>query len=178
MSILIAASVMALTGTSAAIADIDVSADRNIQEIVLTTADAQEDVTNNRGITVPAEFESLINSEAPKTVTVDPATGIVESVVITSQQRSGDAGVTPGNCSGRPCWDPYYYPSGTAYGFVGTGTVYGIWSTRGNFYSNVREATICWNTTFGPTFCSWRMAPWTIWNFSDDTAVGRSVTLY
>lgn len=178
ISILIAATVMALTGTSAAIADTDVSAKSDTQEIVLTATDAPADVTNSGGITVPLEFESLINSETPKIVTVDPATGIVESVVRAPQLRTGDAGVTPGNCSGRPCWNGFYAPT-ASYGFVGTGTVNGYWTTRGNFYSNVREAQVCWNTLFGtPTFCSWRMAPWTIWNFTDDTAIGRSVTLY
>lgn len=103
ISILIAATVMALTGTSAAIADTGVSGKSDTQEIVITATDAPADATKGRGITVPSEFESLINSETPKIVTVDPATGIVESVVMTPQLRSGDAGVTPGNCSGRPC---------------------------------------------------------------------------
>lgn len=84
---LVAAGVMAVTGTSASVATVNVSANSDKQQIVPTPAEASLDTVNHEAITVPAGFADLVKSGAPTAVTVDPTTGVVESVVATPPLR-------------------------------------------------------------------------------------------
>ncbi|WGW11862.1 hypothetical protein LWF01_17510 [Saxibacter everestensis] len=121
--------------------------------------------------------QELLTTDQTKKVTVDPESGVVESVVAIA----GPAALTPtrSNCSNnRPCWIGNV-PSFN-FGFAGTGTAKGTWPSRGAFNSRNRDARICWTTKIsGPTICTSRMGHNTEYNFNGARNVtGKSVRLY
>ena len=74
---------MFITGTSSAITNQKGLPHKDNPEIDVENTNAPWDAVNIGVVRIRAEIEDLINSEDPATVTANPATGVVESVVPT-----------------------------------------------------------------------------------------------
>ena len=181
MGVLAASAVLLLSGMPGASAAEQPKPNTTPAEILLQVHGQQGEADPGQPLTVPDEYQALIDSGKPVEITVNPSIGeVVDVEVRSAASLLNDAGVTPHNClNSRPCWTGFYTPD-AYYGFVGTGTVSGWWTNRGNFNSNNREAKVCWTTAGYPAnmFCSMRLNKYTILNFTDRTGIGTQVTLY
>ncbi len=92
------------------------------------------------------EEMSLLSSDQPKTVTIDPATGSVLSVM---PGQPFQTQAVKSNCTGDyACWNGR--PPSLSYGFNGSGSS-GAWANRASFETRNYTATLCWS--YGSTYC-------------------------
>lgn len=86
------------------------------------------------------EEVSLLSSDQPKTVTIDPASGSVLSV---TPGQPFQTRAVKANCTGDyACWNGR--PPALSYGFNGSGSS-GSWANRGSFETRNYTATLCWS---------------------------------
>ncbi|GHH84013.1 hypothetical protein GCM10018793_47280 [Streptomyces sulfonofaciens] len=124
--------------------------------------------------TLSAADSALLRSSEPKTVTMDPATGAVLSVV------EGYAHNTPMISNHNICNanDGCFYSGAVPYahqGFYGTaGTFSGNWPYRSGYYTGQYTASACWVGACSQV----RLAPRTEATFSGALVTGTSFTIY
>jgi len=117
----------------------------------------------------PAEL-TLLNSDQPKTILMDPTTGDIISV--TAGGPSPDISHHSVCNTGDGCYktnDPPYADVGF---YGGSGTVDGDWPERSAYYSGKWTVSACWAIQCGP-----KISPGSQVTFTSDVT-GTSFTIY
>lgn len=96
-------------------------------------------------VATSAVDEGFVQSDQPKTISVDASTGEVLSAAPVSASNTLIQPFTAyfNDCSSnRSCWKQAYAPL-VPYGFTGS-TTSGTWSGRGDFLTRDNRAKLCW----------------------------------
>lgn len=116
------------------------------------TATAQP-ASQPRATSTEDQLVRLAQSDVPKRISVDPATGLVRSVQLLNTAMAPQTVTVHNPCqSGDACWQPDAVPYAN-FGFAGTGTKTGSWTHRRVMYTNNHSTMICW-TYQGNSPCS------------------------
>lgn len=107
---------------------------------LMGVAQAQAEPATGAMSELSSREASLYQSDKPKTIQIDPATGQVLSV---SEGMGFEVQAIKNNCSGDvACWNGR--PPALNYGFSGSGSS-GSWPHRASFQTKNYTATVCWS---------------------------------